>query len=243
MLCAANISKTIGTNQLLSDISLQIRPGKATAVLGPNGAGKSTLLRALGFVDPPTDGELRLDDQVYRFGPTKTELVPTPWPRVTIVFQQLFLWPHLTLRENILLPLRKRGDSASGLAGLAREFDMERILDRHPNEVSGGERQRAAIIRAVLLRPSYLLLDEATASLDIEHSQKAFELLLRLKEEGVGIGFVTHLLGFAQRIADDVVFLDRGRLVEAGPPEILLRPTTERMQRFVSLLEFGTTIS
>jgi cystine transport system ATP-binding protein len=240
MLTADHIEKRIGANQLLADVSVTIAPGRATVIVGPNGSGKSTLLRALALIDPPTSGKIIVDENVYDFS-NGARVSAAPWPRVTIVFQQLFLWPHLTLRENILLPMRNRRLELVGFDALVAELGMESLLHRHPNEVSLGERQCAAIIRAVVLRPSYLLLDEATSALDIEHSQRVFGLLCRLKDQGTGIGIVTHFFGFAQRLADEVVFLEGGRLLETGAPAILMRPTTERMQRFVSLVESGTT--
>lgn len=237
MLAATNIEKTIGNARLLSEVSVELRPGEALGIVGPNGSGKSTLLRALALVDRPTKGTICIDGQQIGFD-AEPGCVPPPWPTLTIVFQQLFLWPHMTLRENISLPARLRGlELQESFSVLANQLGLNGLLDRHPNEVSGGERQRAALMRALVLRPKYLLLDEVTSALDVAMTQRVLELLLQYKSEGMAIAFVSHLLGFARRLADSIVFLEDGLLLEHGPPEILTAPKTDRMRRFVSLLE------
>lgn len=239
MLKATNISTRFGQDEIVCDVSLIVQPGEITAVIGPSGGGKSTLLRSLSLLDPPTSGTVEIDGHPYEFPGLERQLDETPWPALGVVFQQLFLWPHLTLRQNINLPLELRGlDSRKAEAkDLLDYFELESAADRYPNETSLGQRQRAAFVRAIVLEPRYLLLDEITSALDVEHVAKVLEQLTRLKTEGVGILIVTHLLGFARRAADQVLFLDHGKIVECGGPSILGSPKSDRLRRFLSITE------
>ena len=240
MIVGTNLTKVVNGSTILHDVSVTVKPGKALAVIGPNGAGKTTLLRNLSLVDLPTSGSVEIDNTRYDFlGKSGTSPAP-PWPHITVVFQQLFLWPHLTLRQNVLLPVSKRLDSSEcekvfqELIGL---FQMDHVLDRYPNEASVGERQRVALMRAVVLKPQYLFLDEITSALDVEQIRHVLEYLIQLKKAGTGLLFVSHLLGFAQRLADEVIFLHEGTVIESGNASILTTPRTERMSQFVSLVE------
>lgn len=181
-----------------------------TAVMGPSGSGKSTLLRLLSFLEPPTAGtiKLELEENVFASGNDDR-----PWPEVTCVFQKQFLWPHLTLRHNIRLPLEERGDSPddinSRLTELIDMFDMADFLDRFPNEVSGGQAQRAALARAFALRPKLLLLDEAHTGLDLAQQRTLNQYLRTMRACGVAIIIATHSLSFARRYADRIIVVDK----------------------------------
>jgi len=236
MLSARNIRKSFGANTVLSDISIDIAPGSITCVIGPSGTGKTTLLRALALLDLPDSGEVVVDDEAYTFPlPPKTEL-KAPWPKLTAVFQSLFLWPHLTLRENILLPARNCNPKAEkDLIGLIAVFDMAGFIDNYPNEASVGQRQRAALVRALILNPRYILLDEITSALDVEQTARILTKLGHLKARGIGVFLITHHIGFAREAADQVVFMEGGLIVEKGPASILTHPQTERLQRFLSM--------
>lgn len=238
MLIGEGIKKTFAGEEVLHGVNLAVEPGNITVLIGPNGGGKSTLLKALSLLEPPDEGTIRIDEEhEYRFplGPDR-KILP-PWPRVTAVFQQLFLWPHLTLRQNITLPARKRRklDRGEALAKLIKLFDMSHFIDRYPNQTSLGQRQRAALARALILNPSYLILDEITSALDVEQIRTILTHLRALRDEGVGILVVTHLPGFARRVADRVVFLDEGRVIEEGGPELIDAPRNERVRRFLSM--------
>ncbi|MEI6702398.1 MAG: ATP-binding cassette domain-containing protein, partial [Deltaproteobacteria bacterium] len=165
MLKGIAIHKSFGIKEILHGIDIQIEPGTITTIIGPSGCGKSTLLRCLALLDPPTTGEVVVDDLSITF-PRDTP-VPTDqvWPRLTVVFQQLFLWPHITIRQNILLPLRSRRvtNPEDRAETLLNDFGITEFADRHPNEVSLGQRQLGAIARALALDPRYLLLDEITS--------------------------------------------------------------------------------
>lgn len=238
MLAGKGLKKSFGVTVAVDDVNCSVEAGKITAVVGPSGSGKTTLLRMLSLIDHPEAGSVQLDGREYSFPLGADRIVP-PWPRVTVVFQQLFLWPHLTLRENILLPAQRRGIGQSGqkLDELVTAFQMSEFIDRYPNETSHGQRQRAALARGLMLEPAYILLDEVTSALDVESIAAVIEHLTALRARGMGIFLITHLLGFARRSADHVLFLDSGRVLESGGKEILDRPTHPKLQRFIGLIE------
>jgi len=225
----------------LDDVSVTIKPGELTVVLGPSGSGKTTLLRAISMLDLSDAGTIDIDGDIYQ-GTKRLVTSPEIYSRMGVVFQNLALWPHLTLRENIALPLRlKKGITDDPyMAQLIETFGMKDFVDRYPRQVSGGEKQRAAIVRALTLRPPYLLLDEITSALDVEQVVVVLHELERLKREGVGILLITHLIGFARRAADRFIFLIKGRIVEEGPTDQLEKPQSPRLQEFLRHLERAT---
>jgi ABC-type polar amino acid transport system ATPase subunit len=241
-LSAQNISLARGNQLILSDVSLSLQPGEITALIGPSGAGKTTLLKALSLLETPDSGHLKIDEYNYSFPLRKGEKWAPPWPKVTVVFQQLFLWPHLTLRQNITLPLGKKPDPGTTefLEHLIDRFQMRHFIDRYPNQASIGQRQRAALVRAMVLNPKYILLDEITSSLDVEQVALILSEIRLLRERGVGILLITHLLHFAREAADSVVFLEGGRVIESGGKEVLTKPKEERVKAFLAMAELAS---
>lgn len=237
MLTLKNITKKFNEKTVLKNISLDIQPGTITSIIGPSGAGKTTLLRTIAMLEFADQGEISIDEQKYSF-PLNDIEGKEPWPNVTIVFQSLFIWPHLTLRQNILLPLGEKISSkqTEQLDELTKLFQMEQFIDRHPNEVSLGQKQRAALVRALMLNPKYLLLDEITSSLDVEQVGIILSHLADIKKRGVGIVLVTHLLNFAKSVSDRVVFLENGKITVSGDRTILENPTDERLKQFTRLI-------
>lgn len=230
MLSARNIHKTYDGRKILDGIDLNIKAGEITCVIGPSGTGKTTLLRVLCMLEQAEHGQIILDDEPMQFGQN------APWPKVTAVFQSLFLWPHLTLRENIMLPARNHNpDANKDMEGLIRLFEMEQFIDKYPNQSSVGQRQRVALARALILNPKYVLLDEITSALDVEQTAKILNKLTHLKERGIGVFLITHSLGFAKEAADQVIFMDNGKIAEQGSATILESPKTERLAQFLSL--------
>ncbi len=223
---------------LLKNVSFGIPPGGVTVLIGPSGSGKTTLLRCMALLEPPQKGDILIDDQCFSY-PRPQNASPTPpWPKLTAVFQQLFLWPHLSLRDNILLPVRRKNPAEirEKLDTLIDAFDMKDFIDNYPNEASLGQRQRIALARALILEPRYLLLDEITSALDVEQIAKILAYLKTLRGKNIGIFIITHLLGFARHTADQVLFMDGGEIAEQGGPEILKAPQTERLGRFLSVI-------
>ncbi len=242
MLKGTGLKKSYRGQCILDGVDIDLEPGQISVIIGPSGSGKTTLLKVLSMLDPPQSGAISVDDWSVRFPLEKGKKLQPPWPKVTVVFQQLFLWPHLTLLQNITLPvyLHNGKEDESKVAELIKLFDMEGFIHRYPNEASLGQRQRAALARALLLKPKYLLLDEITSSLDVEQVAIILTHLKKLAQAGIGILTVTHLLHFAQEAADRVVFMENGQIIEKGGKEVLLNPAQERVKRFLSVIEAAT---
>ncbi len=243
MLQATDITKSYinkkKRNIVLKDVTVGVKPGEITALIGPSGSGKSTCLRALSLLEPPDVGAITVDDQIFRYPLENGKRdIRFPWPHLTIVFQQLFLWPHLTIRKNIMLPQQNLNGSQGNdhVEELIDYFELREFVDRFPNEASLGQRQRAAIVRALAMNPKYLLLDEVTSALDVEHVGKLLQRLKLLKDQGTAIMLVTHLIGFARQSADEVVFMEDGQITESGGPQLLTSPKSKRVADFLSLI-------
>ena len=217
-----NVHKSYGNTQVLTAIDLHVATDGFVFLMGPSGSGKSTLLRLLSFVETPDEGVVRLVVHGRRFDSVGDV---RPWPTVTCVFQRQFLWPHLTLRENIVLPLRAAKSSRihERLRHVTRLFHMHDFIDRFPNQVSGGQAQRAALARALVLDPRIILIDEAHGGLDLEQQHILNDHLIRLNNSGVGLIIVTHSLEFARQYADQVIIVEKGMITEAGPKSIWVR--------------------
>lgn len=242
MLQASGITKKYDSKVVLDNVSVEVERGKITSIIGPSGGGKTTLLKMLSMLEMPQAGSIVLDDKVYNFPEDALDIVP-PWPKVSVVFQQLFIWPHLTIRGNIELPLEAKGlleENKAYLEELYEMFHMREFIDRYPNEVSLGQRQRGALVRALALKPDYLLLDEITSSLDVEQAEIILSHLVTIKEKGVGIIMVAHDIDFALSSADNVYFIDGGKVIKEGKPyEFLLETENKRISDFISSASLG----
>jgi ABC-type polar amino acid transport system ATPase subunit len=235
MIEVESITKHFGSVKALDSVSMTARPGNATVVIGPSGGGKSTLLRAISLLDPPDSGKICLDGANLSL--VLRNNVPSPIPTISIVFQQLFLWPHLTLDRNVRLPAELQGLSTDDVCALACELGIKDLMRRYPNEVSAGQRQRAALLRALMLKPKYLLLDEVTSSQDIEHIHKIKNTLCRCINNGMGVVLVTHHIGFANQLmtagpCGTFLFIDEGRVIEAGSYDQFSKPEQSRVRDF-----------
>ncbi len=244
MLSGKKIIKKQNDRYILKDINIEIKPGTITSLIGPSGAGKTTLLRALSLLDLPNSGNISFDNTKYFFPEDKNKIV-APWPMISVVFQQLFIWPHLTLRENIELPLKTNNTlkaSQDYLNHLFKMFNMNEFIDRYPNNSSIGQRQRTALVRALALKPKYLLLDEITSSLDVEQSEIILSHLVEIKKMGVGILVVAHDINFAISDADNVIFIDKGKIIKQGKPyEFLLESKNKQISHFINSASFSAS--
>jgi ABC-type polar amino acid transport system ATPase subunit len=234
-----HLSKRFGAVPALDDVSIELHPGSITAVLGPNGSGKSTLLKALSFLEPPDTGQIVLDGARYDFPVGKHSKAFLAWPTVTLVFQQLFLWPHLRVEDNVGLPIRGFGPTAMGerVSEILETFNLRSLRQRYPNELSLGQRQRVALARAAAVRPRYLLLDEVTSALDIEQSSWLLGYLRHLGDSGTAVLLVTHLVGFAKQVATEVLFMQQGRVLERGSTSILAAPGSAEFTKFLGFVK------
>ncbi|TRW89206.1 amino acid ABC transporter ATP-binding protein [Mycolicibacterium sp. 018/SC-01/001] len=234
-LAATDLQLSFGPNAVLRGVDLDVAAGTSTAVIGPSGSGKSTLLRTLNRLYEPDRGDILLDGRsVLRDDPDQLR------QRIGMVFQQFQLFPHKTVLDNVTLaPRRLKGLDADaarelGLAQLDR-VGLRHKADVRPSTLSGGQQQRVAIARALAMSPQVMFFDEATSALDPELVKGVLALIAELGADGMTMVIVTHEMDFARSFADTVVFMDRGRVVETGPPEqIFEKAETERLQRFLS---------
>ena len=237
MISAEGIELYIDGRRVLGPTGLRAPSGNITVVVGPNGSGKSSLARCMSLLDSPDRGTVQVGDNKWVF-PDKDSSNPTPpWPRLTMMFQAVHLWPHLTLEENILLPMRRlgNGDGQRRLMELAEHFHLAQILGRRPNQVSGGEKQRAGLLRSLILQPDFFILDEPTSASDVEHARRLADYLIALKQQGVTIVLITHMIGLARLVADQVVFMEDGTVQATGGRELLDEPSHPRLAEFLTV--------
>ncbi|HEY5752561.1 MAG TPA: amino acid ABC transporter ATP-binding protein [Chthoniobacterales bacterium] len=236
-LSISGLTKRYGEHVVLSDVNLHFDKIHSLALIGPSGGGKSTLLRILAGLESPTLGTVEINAQRLHF----TEASLRPYRRtIGTVFQAYNLFPHLTALRNITLPLEKVHGLAPALAEqtamdfLAR-FQLEKHAGKKPAALSGGQRQRVAIARAVSIRPKLLFFDEPTSALDPEMTAEVLEMIEELRAEGRDFVLVTHEMGFARKVADEIVFLADGRIVETGPAaELFGHPRSPQTQQFLA---------
>ncbi|MFG2953911.1 amino acid ABC transporter ATP-binding protein [Streptomyces sp. NPDC048291] len=241
------VHKWYGAHRVLDGIDLTVRPGEVTVVLGPSGSGKSTLLRVINHLEKPERGHVSVNGEpigVKRHGDRFKELseraILAQRGRIGFVFQNFNLFPHLTVLDNVAAAPAATGRlSRPAAQALAKEL-LERVglgerIGAYPRQLSGGQQQRVAIARALALRPGVILFDEPTSALDPELVGEVLAVIKDLATSGTTLVIVTHEIGFAREIADRVVFIDGGRIVEQGPPsEVLDNPQHERTRDFLS---------
>ena len=230
-----NISKWYGNFQVLKDCSVDVEKGEVVVVCGPSGSGKSTLIKTVNALEPFQKGEIIVDG--ISVGDPKTNL-PQLRSRVGMVFQHFELFPHLSIRENLVLAQMKvlgRGREEATERGL-KLLDRVGLLkhaDKFPGQMSGGQQQRVAIARALAMKPEIMLFDEPTSALDPELVGEVLNVMLDLAKEGMTMVVVTHEIGFAREVADQIVFMDGGVVVEQGGPEIIDHPKESRFKDFL----------
>jgi len=233
------LSKRFGELEVLRGLDLDVRRGEVVCVIGPSGSGKSTLLRCVNLLEPAEEGRIFLEGEEITGGKHKQDYVCR---RVGMVFQQFNLFPHKTALENVSLAPRKvlgrsRGEAEEKGRALLHRVGLADKIDEYPDRLSGGQQQRVAIARALAMEPRAMLFDEVTSALDPELVKEVLDAMRELADEGMTMLVVTHEMGFARDVADRVVFMDDGVIVEAGPPaDVLEHPREERTSRFLGLV-------
>lgn len=236
-----DLQKFYGDKLILQGLDLEISRGEVVVLLGPSGCGKSTFLRCLNGLEEIQSGTIKLGGELINGPETKWVQVRQ---KIGMVFQSYELFPHMTVQENILLgPTKAQGRSEAEVLAQAEKL-LERIglLDKknaYPSQLSGGQKQRVAIVRALCMNPEIMLFDEVTASLDPEMVREVLDVMLGLAKEGMTMIIVTHEMNFARAVADRVIFIDEGKIVEtASPDEFFQRPQTQRALKFLDIFEF-----
>lgn len=234
--------KSFGSLEVLKDISLTVERGQIVGIIGSSGSGKSTLLRAINDLDPLTGGEVWLDGvQVNKTLPHRQyeKHINAMRQQVGMVFQHFNLFPHMTARQNVTMaPMMLKGLSQEAADKLSEEqldkVGMLERIDYYPSQLSGGQKQRVAIARALAMEPKLMLFDEATSALDPELVEEVNMVMKKLAEEHMTMIIVTHEMDFAASVCDRVLFMDKGVVVEEGPPEVLFRnPSKDRTREFL----------
>lgn len=236
-LVLSGVRKRFGDNEVCKGIDLTVQEGQMVCLIGASGSGKSTLLRCINLLEPVDDGTILLDGRDI----AEPGLDPQPVrARIGMVFQSYNLFPHMTAAENVMLaPRRVHGRSRSDLlapvTALFERFNLGDRMGHYPDQLSGGQQQRVAIIRALAMQPEIMLFDEITSALDPELVGEVLDVLRSLRVEGMTMILATHEMAFAQEVADKVCFLDKGRILEEGPPETIFgAPREARTAAFLS---------
>lgn len=231
-----DVSKYFGQFRALDAVSLDIKLGQKLVICGPSGSGKSTLIRCINRLERHEAGEIRIDGIVVDDSPTGRAVLRN---NVGMVFQQFNLFPHLTILENLMLgPVRARKMAEADAHDLAMHY-LERVripeqFSKYPAQLSGGQQQRVAIARALCMAPKIMLFDEPTSALDPEMIAEVLDVIEELADSGMTMICVTHEMGFARRVADTMIFMDQGRIVETAPPaKFFDSPDTDRCKTFL----------
>jgi ABC-type polar amino acid transport system ATPase subunit len=231
-----NIHKYFGHLHVLKDVSLDVARGEVVVIIGPSGSGKSTLLRCLNYLEPVQSGEIWIDGIRLEHHKTNIRAVRA---EVGIVFQAFNLFPHLTAVQNVMLAprvVRKRPEAEvrQEAVALLTKVGLQDKIDVYPSQLSGGQQQRVAIARALAMQPKLMLFDEVTSALDPELVREVLDVMKQLARDGMTMLVVTHEMGFAREVADRVIFMDEGRIVEQGTPgDIFDRPQQPRTREFL----------
>ena len=244
---AVNVGKTFGHNEVLKGIDLDVYPGEVVVLLGPSGSGKTTFLRCINQLETIDSGRIWVDDELCGYEDRGGQLHRLKDSRIAeqrreigMVFQRFNLFPHMTALENVMeAPVHVKGVSKAEAKKTAQELltrvGLAERADHYPSQLSGGQQQRVAIARALAMKPKLMLFDEPTSALDPELVGEVLEVMRELAREGMTMIVVTHEMGFARDVADRVVFMDGGVVVESGKPDdVIHNPRHERTLSFLS---------
>ena len=237
MIDVKNLSKSFGDHLVLDDISEHINPGEQVVIIGPSGSGKSTFLRCLNLMEYPSEGTIVFDGSEITDPKSDINAIRR---KMGMVFQHFNLFPNMTIRKNITLApvqtkLMSKAEADELAMKLLRRVGLEEKADAYPSQLSGGQKQRIAIVRALAMNPKVILFDEPTSALDPEMVGEVLEVMKELAVEGMTMVVVTHEMGFAREVADRVLFMDEGKIVEQGSPDAIFgNPQNPRLQEFLS---------
>ena len=242
LLSVRHLKKAFGEHAIFEDFNLDVHKGEVVVIIGPSGCGKSTLLRCLNGLEPIQSGEILLDGEpVLRDNPSITRMRQ----KIGMVFQSYELFPHKTILENILLAPRKvqkrpRAEVEKEALELLQKVGLADRKDDYPRQLSGGQKQRVAIVRALCMHPEILLLDEITAALDPEMVREVLEVVLSLARSGSTMVIVTHEMNFARAIANRILFIENGAVVEQSddPKAFFASPKTDRARAFLKSFDY-----
>ena len=236
MIKLENVHKSFGKNEVLKGIDLHIEKGQVVVIIGPSGSGKSTVLRTMNYLEEPTSGKVIVDGMDLSDKSKLNEVRA----EVGMVFQNFNLFPHMTAMENLTLAQTKVRKTSSDEAKKIGQALLDRVglgdkANAYPDSLSGGQKQRVAIARALAMKPKVMLFDEPTSALDPEMVREVLDVMKSLAEEGMTMVIVTHEMGFAKEVADRVLFVDGGLILEDDTPEkVFDAPTNERTKLFLS---------
>lgn len=236
-----NLHKFYGENEVLKGINLEVEKSEVAVILGPSGCGKSTLLRCINGLENIASGEIIIDGE-------RIDKNYTNWTKIRqkvgMVFQSYELFDHLSVEQNILLaPMkvekRKKDEVLEEAKMWLEKVGLLHKLKSYPRELSGGQKQRIAIVRSLCMNPDIMLFDEVTAALDPEIVREVLDVMLNLAREGLTMLIVTHEMAFARAVADKIVFMDEGKIVELSKPELFFEnPSTDRARKFLNLFDY-----
>lgn len=238
----SNLKKSFGDLDVLRNVSFEVNKGEVVAIIGPSGSGKSTMLRSLVHLEEVNGGSIRVQNEylVQDGKYTDTKRLKQITSRMGMVFQHFNLFPHLTVEKNLeLAPRHVKGESDVNVrhksAELLKKVGLSDKARVHPGKLSGGQKQRVAIARALMMNPDILLFDEPTSALDPELTEEVLQVMKQIAEEHMTMVIVTHEMGFARDVADRVIFMDHGEVIESGTPEqIFDHPKVERTRAFLN---------
>lgn len=231
-----NLTKKFGEQTVLKNLDLELSDIHSLAIIGPSGGGKSTLLRILAGLEIPQEGEIFINSEELRFDPKNLQKYRKG---IGVVFQAFNLFPHLTALRNITLPLEKvhglsPKDALERATNLLERFQLGEHMHKRPHQLSGGQQQRVAIVRAIALQAKFMLLDEPTSALDPILTSEVLDSIKEIKEEKKDLIIVTHEMGFARNVADHLIFVDKGIIIEQGnPKDLFSNPQTEELKAFL----------
>lgn len=236
-----HVKKSYGQGNILDDLTLTVHKGEVVVIIGPSGCGKSTLLRCINGLEPIQEGRISLREEEID---GKAKNIAGIRQKIGMVFQSYELFPHKTILENtILAPMkvqkRSRAEAVEEAEKLLEKVGLSEKRDSYPRQLSGGQKQRVAIVRALMMHPEIMLFDEVTAALDPEMVREVLDTMLELARQGSTMVIVTHEMSFARAVADRIIFVDQGKIVEEGTPEeFFTNPKSERAKQFLHTFEF-----